>query len=193
LRRRPQTLENVKARSYRPRNIHKIPRPNGSFVETAAIWRMADGQKVVLETGGTGWEKIQSVLSAARTWGAGIHAAYAMQVALALTVAASLAWLWQSDAAFDLKASALATGSLFATPYVLDYDLVVLAVSIAFFARHGPNRGFRDCEISLLAAAWTMPLLSRGLTDVTGIPLGLMVLLAFYGFTLRRAVMERAG
>lgn len=142
---------------------------------------------VVLEQGNTGWEKIQSVFSAVRMWGAGVHIAYAVQIGLALMLAASLAWLWRSDAAFELKASALASGSLLATPYVLDYDLVVLAVAIAFFVRHGLSRGFRNYEISLLAAAWIMPLLSRITAGVTGIPLGLLVLLAFYVFTLRRA------
>jgi hypothetical protein len=34
-------------------------------------------------------------------------------------------------------------------------------------------------------------LLSRGIAGVTGIPLGLLVLLAFYVFTLRRAVLDR--
>ena len=94
-------------------------------------------QTVVLEQGGTGWEKIQSMFSAARMWGAGVPLAYAAQIALALMLAACLAWLWRSDAAFELKASALASGSLLATPYVLDYDLVVLAVAIAYLARHG--------------------------------------------------------
>ena len=98
-------------------------------------------QTVVLEQGGTGWEKFKSVFSAVRMWGAGVHLAYAVQLALALMLAASLAWLWQSDAAFELKASALASGSLLATPYVLDYDLVVLAVAIAFFVRHGMQPG----------------------------------------------------
>jgi hypothetical protein len=150
-------------------------------------------QTVVLEQGGTGWEKIQSAFSAVRMWGASVHTAYAVQIALALMLASSLAWLWQSDAAFELKASALATGSLLATPYVLDYDLAVLAVAIAFFARHGLSRGFRDYEISLLAAAWIVPLLSRSIAGVTGIPLGLLVLLTFYVFTLRRALRDRAG
>jgi len=92
----------------------------------------------------------------------------------------SLAWLWQSDAAFELKAAALATGSLLATPYVLDYDLGCWRVAIAFFARHGLSRGFRCFEISLLAAAWIVPLLSRVIAGVTGIPLGLLVVLALY-------------
>jgi len=150
-------------------------------------------QTVVLEQGGTGWEKIQSVFSAVRMWGAGVQTAYAVQFALALMLAASLAWLWHGDAAFELKASALATASLLATPYVLDYDLVVLAVAIVFFVRHGLSRGFRDYEISLLAAAWIVPLLSREVAGVSGIPLGLLVMLVFHVFTLRRAVLDRAG
>jgi hypothetical protein len=168
-----------------------------SFVTLGAgVWHafadsMTFTQTVVLEQGGTGWEKIQSVFSAVRMWGAGVHFAYSVQLALALMLAASLAWLWQSDAAFELKASALASGSLLATPYVLDYDLVVLAVAIAFFARHGMDRGFRSFEISVLAAAWIVPLLARGIAGVTGIPLGLLVLLAIYIFTLRRAVLDR--
>jgi hypothetical protein len=150
-------------------------------------------QTVVLEQGDTGWEKIQSVFSAMRMWGAGVHTAYAVQIALALLLATGLTWLWHSDAAFELKAAGLATASLLATPYVLDYDLVVLAVAIAFFARHGLSRGFRDFEIGLLAAAWIVPLLSRPIAGLTGIPLGLLVLLTLYVFTLRRAVLDRAG
>src|SRR5262249_56209128 len=110
-------------------------------------------ETVGLEQGDTGWEKIQSIFAAARSLGAGVPTAYALQGALALFLAASLAWLWHSDAAFELKAAALAIGSLLATPYVLDYDLVVLAVAVALFARHGFAHGFRDYEISLLAAA----------------------------------------
>jgi hypothetical protein len=149
-------------------------------------------QTIVLEQGDTGWEKIQSIFSAARNFGANVPSAYAIQGALALLLAASIAWLWHSDAAFELKAAALALASLLATPYVLDYDLVVLAVAIAFFARHGLQHGFRDYEISLLAAAWLVPLLSRGIAGATGIPLGLMVMCAFYGFVLRRAVHDHA-
>jgi Glycosyltransferase family 87 len=163
----------------------------GADVWHAFVDSMTFTQTVVLEQGGTGWEKIQSVFSAVRMWGASVHLAYAVQTALALSLAASLAWLWQSDAAFELKSSALASGSLLATPYVLDYDLVVLAVAIAFFVRHGINRGFRSFEISMLAAAWIVPLLARGIAGITGIPLGLLVLVVIYVFTLRRAVLDR--
>jgi alpha-1,2-mannosyltransferase len=75
---------------------------------------------------------------------------------------------------------------------VLDYDLFVLALAIAFFVHHGLRHGFRNYEISLLAAAWLVPLLSRGIAGATGVPLGLMVMLALYGFVLCRAVHDHA-
>jgi len=149
-------------------------------------------QTVVLEQGGTGWEKIQSIFSAVRMWGGSVQLAYAVQIALAAMLAASLAWLWRSDAAFELKAAALAVGSLLATPYVLDYDLVVLGIAVAYLVRLGLSEGFRAGEISLLAAAWLAPLLSRYVAQAIAIPPGLFVLLALYVFILRRATLDRA-
>jgi hypothetical protein len=165
----------------------------GSGIWQAFADSMNFTQTVVLEQGGTGWQKIQSVFSAVRSWGASVPVAYAVQGSLLAMLAASLAWLWRSEAAFELKAAALALGSLLATPYVLDYDLVVLAVAIAFFVRHGLRHGFRDFEISLLAAAWIVPLLSRSIAGVSYIPLGLLVELTFFAFVLRRAALDRAG
>jgi Glycosyltransferase family 87 len=165
----------------------------GSGVWHAFADSMNFTQTVVLEQGNTGWEKIQSIFSAARMWGASVPTAYAVQGALLVTLAVTIAWLWHSDAAFELKASALATGGLLATPYVLDYDLVVLAVAIAFFARHGRRHGFHAFEISLLAAAWTAPLLARGVAGSTGIPLGLITVLALYALIMRRAMLARTG
>ena len=165
----------------------------GSGIWHAFADSMNFTQTVVLEQGGTGWHKIQSIFAGVRAWGASVPIAYAAQASLFAVLAATLAWLWHSDAAFELKAAALALGSLLATPYVLDYDLVVLAVAIAFFARHGLRHGFRDFEISLLAAAWIAPLLSRSIAGATLIPLGLLVELALYAFVLRRAALDRAS
>ena len=162
----------------------------GTGIWQAFLGSTAFTRHVVLEQGGTGWEKIQSIFSAVSAWGASIPIAYAAQGALGLALAASIVWLWRSEAAFDLKASALATASLLATPYVLDYDLVVLAVTIAFFARHGLARGFRDWEITLLAFAWIVPLVSRGIASIVPVPLGLIAMLALYAITLRRAARD---
>jgi hypothetical protein len=148
---------------------------------------MAFTRTVVLEAGGTGWEKIQSLFSAVRMWGGSIDAAYAAQATLALSLAVSVIWLWRSQAAFELKAAALAIASLLVTPYVLDYDMVVLGIAIAFLVRHGLARGFYAYEISLLALAWAAPFLTRSIAGLSGVPLGLIVMLALYAMTLRRA------
>lgn len=156
-----------------------------AFMESTAFTR-----NIVLENGGTGWEKIQSVFSAARMWGAGLSIAYAAQLAMALAIASTLVWLWRSNAAFALKAAALATGCVLATPYVLDYDLVVLAIPIALLASHGLQHGFRDFEISLLSAFWVTPLIARSLAGATYIPLGLLAMVGLYVLILHRAASE---
>jgi alpha-1,2-mannosyltransferase len=150
-------------------------------------------RKLLLEQGDVGFEKLQSVFAAVRMWGGGLPLAYAVQGVISVAVACGAAWTWRSACSYDLKSALLIVATLLASPHVLDYDMVMLAVAIAFFARHGLRRGFHDFEISLLAAAWIVPLLSRGVAGATGIPLGLLVMLALYVFTLRRAVRDGAS
>lgn len=156
-----------------------------AFAESTQFTR-----SVVLEAGTTGWQKIQSVFSATRMWGGGLGLAYGAQLSLAALVAASLVWLWRGDCAFRLKAAALAAGSLLATPYVLDYDMVVLAVAIAFFAAHGLERGFERFEITTLAAAWFAPLLARTLADTLWLPVGFLAMAALYAAIIARAARD---
>ena len=45
-------------------------------------------------------------------------------------------------------------------------------------------------QISILAAAWFVPLISRSIAGVTLIPLGLIAMLMLYFVTLRRAAFD---
>jgi Glycosyltransferase family 87 len=162
----------------------------GTDVWTAFLTSTAFTRNVVLEQGGTGWHKIQSVFSWVRMWGGGISLAYAVQGAATLGVAAALAWLWRMRASFPLKAAALLIGTVLATPYVLDYDLMLLAPAIAFLAADGVTRGFASWEKSLLAALWLLPLGARSIAQATDIPLAVLVTLLAFGFLLRRAMIE---
>jgi hypothetical protein len=147
----------------------------------------------VLEAGGTGWQKIQSAFAAARSWGAPTGMAYGLQALFAVSAAISLTWLWRSQAAFALKAAALAAASLLATPYVLDYDMMVLAVALAFFAAHGFERGFLPYEKTLLAAVWLTPLIARSVAGATGVPLGFIAIAVLFILILHRAVSDLAA
>ena len=99
---------------------------------------------VVLEQGNTGWQKIQSLFSWARMWGAPIPLAYALQGVLTVALGIATVRLWRSAAAPALKAAALCLAAILATPYTLDYDMMVLGPAIAFFAVDGLARGFRS-------------------------------------------------
>jgi alpha-1,2-mannosyltransferase len=162
----------------------------GPEVWTAFLASTKFTRVVVLEQGGTGWYKIQSVFSWVRMWGGGIALAYAFQGAIMLAVAAALTWLWRSQAAYPLKAAGLLIGSVLATPYSLDYDLMLLAPAIAYLAIDGFARDFAPWEKTILAALWIVPLVARSVPEATLIPLAVPVMLLAFGLLLRRAMNE---
>ena len=142
---------------------------------------------VVLEAGDTGWHKIQSVFSGVRMWGAPVPAAYTVQGLVTVVVAALLVRLWRGGAPYPLKAAALCVGTLFATPYSLDYDMMVLAPAIAFLAAHGLAVGFAPGEKTALAALWLCPLLARSVAQLALVPLGVLAMLAVFGLIVLKA------
>jgi hypothetical protein len=146
----------------------------------SAFWHsMPLTQRVILE-GAPGFHKIQSIYAALRLLGVPVAFANTVQTAATLGVAAALALLWRSTAAFELKAAALLAGSVLATPYVLDYDLMVLAPAIAFLASRGLCQGFAAWELSLLAGLWVLPLAARPVAELTAVsPTPIVLALAF--------------
>lgn len=159
-----------------------------AFFASAKVTRV-----IALEEGGTGWEKIQSVFSIIRMWGGGVPLAYAAQAAMTVAVAGALAWLWRGPAPFALKAAALCLGSLLATPYSIDYDLMLLAPAIAFLSVNGTEHGFAGYEKSALAALWLVPLVARNLAQLTLMPLAVPAMLVAFALLLHRARSETAA
>src|SRR5439155_23601350 len=102
-------------------------------------------------------------------------------------------WLWRSADPFALKAAALCMVAILAAPYSLDYDMMVLAPAIAFFAADGLARGFGPWERTVLAALWLVPLIARSIAFATFIPLGVWPMLPFLVALLRRAATDLGG
>ena len=84
--------------------------------------------------------------------GGGEALAWTVQAVFSLALAAAMVWLWRSRVAYDLKTAALACGALLATPYLYMYDIVVLAVAVAFLLRYALERGLWPSDVVGLGA-----------------------------------------
>jgi alpha-1,2-mannosyltransferase len=151
-------------------------------------------RKLLLEQGDVGFEKLQSVFAAIRLWGGGISLAYAVQGAASLIAIGGVAWMWRSCGDRNLKAALLMVATLLGSPHVLDYDLTIVGPAMAFMVASIDARGgVLGYEISLMAVAWIAPLLARGIADASGLPIGLITIVALYGVVMRRATETRTG
>jgi hypothetical protein len=126
-----------------------------AFVHWAPI-----SSHALIDQGALDWYRLQSVFALMRAHGGSETLAWSIQGVLTLSLAVGLGWLWKSRAAFELKAAALAAGALLATPYLFMYDLVVLAVAVAFLLRLALAREFLSrIEIAALTAAGALILI----------------------------------
>ncbi|HKH00047.1 MAG TPA: glycosyltransferase family 87 protein [Bradyrhizobium sp.] len=136
-----------------------------------------------LTEGKATWWKLQSLFSLVRYFGGTEQLAWSFQWALTAGVAVVLVLMWRSRVSYSVKAAALATGTLLTTPYLFMYDMMVLAVPVAFLIRIGLRSGFRTYEL---------PALGCGLALIVsfvflGQPVGLGATLIVAGLVLRRA------
>ena len=143
-------------------------------------------REVVIEQGRTGWQKIMSPFAAVRAWGLPVTASYLVQAVSLAAIAATMRLAWNGRAA--LRNAATAAAVLIATPYVLDYDYVVLLLGIALLWKDGEEHGWGSWERTLLSLAWIAPLVARAVGEATLIPLGLLSAVAVLAIALRRNI-----
>jgi arabinofuranan 3-O-arabinosyltransferase len=145
-------------------------------------WMPMFSQAFLVEGKATWW-KIQSLLALVRFLGGSDQLAWTMQWILTGSVAVVLVLLWRSRVRYSLKAAALATGTVLSTPYLFMYDMMVLAIPVAFLVRIGLAEGFRQYELAGLACAAALVI---GFI-LYGAPLGLGATLIIAALILRRA------
>jgi arabinofuranan 3-O-arabinosyltransferase len=128
-----------------------------------------------LEQGRAEWGKLQSAYGVVRMMGGTSAIAWAVQGLLAGAVAVVLAALWRSKTPFELKAAALAVGTLVVAPYIFLYDLVILAVAIAFLLRASGEAGPTPVEMRILAIANLLIVIFPLVKAPTGLAAALIV------------------
>jgi alpha-1,2-mannosyltransferase len=127
--------------------------------------------RATLEHGIVGDAKMQSLFAAIRLNGGSLTLAYTAQALLGLGVCGLLIQLHRRDFRSEAEAPALVAGALLASPFLLDYDLTLLAIPLAWLARQGLEQGFRPYEKVVLALAFFQPLIARPLAMQFGLAL----------------------
>ncbi len=136
-----------------------------------------------LTEGKATWWKLQSIFSLIRYVGGTEALGWAFQWVLTAAVAVVLVAIWRSPVRYSLKAAALAVGTLLTTPYLFLYDMMVLAIAVAFLVRIGLKDGFRPYELPALGCAALLLIAFI----LFGIPVGLAANLIVGSLVLLRA------
>jgi len=157
---------------------------------SAAIWAdwlaVSETAQSAMNAGAVGFAKMQSPFAASRLLGAPVSLAYVIQATVSVGVAGALAWAaWRRRFSLALG-SAMLAGAPLVTPFVLDYDLVLLASPLLWLL----STGFRPWEKLIAAATFAAPTVARPLAVEAGLPVMPFILLAFFVILVRRAAEE---
>ncbi len=150
-------------------------------------------QSMILDSGAVGYAKMVSVFAWLRLWHFPLAVAYIGQAIAALLIIVESARLWRSDADPRLQGAALCVGALLATPFALDYDLMLLAPAIALLAGYEIQCRSIPFGASLLAVLWLTPLFARSIATLTLIPLTSWILIACFVAIMKQAASRDFG
>lgn len=142
-----------------------------------------------MAAGAVGYAKMTSPFAALRLVGASTGVAYAVQGAVSLAVAGLLAQAaWARRWSTGLAATTLA-GAPLVTPFVLDYDMVVLAFPLLWLTGEGLRDGFRPWDKLAILLAFAAPAFARPLAMNIGLPVMPLVLAGLFAASWRRSAL----
>ncbi len=156
----------------------------GTETWAAFVANIGHTSQAFLSDGWADFGKLQTAFGLVRTLGGGEPLAWSVQALVALIAAGAIAALWRSRADYDVKAAALGVGAMLATPYLYTYDLVVLAVPLAFLWRLGRARGFLAHELAGIGLACLLVLIF----PLVKAPVGFAAVLLVAALIARRAL-----
>ncbi len=143
--------------------------------------------------GNISFAKMVSVFAGLSLMGMPAAAAMAVQGAVSLALAgAVIAAGWRRAFTPGLAALVLA-GAPLATPFVLDYDMVLTAFPLAYLFARARSEGFADWERITIAAVFAGAAFARPLALNTGLPIMPLLLAALFACVWRRVRDEGAA
>jgi alpha-1,2-mannosyltransferase len=155
------------------------------------VWRgflhVSPLARATLEQGLVDFRKLLSVFAAVRLLHGSIGLSYAAQILVALTACVLLARVTARRPGGQAEGALMITATLLCTPFLLDYDLVCLALPIAWIVAEALRTEWQPWEKIVVLAAYTLPLMSRSVVILTGVPIAPIILVALLLIVARRA------
>lgn len=157
----------------------------GAETWAAFLQSLAVNNEAVMVQGRGDFAKLQTVFGIVRSATGSAPAAWMAQIAVTIASAVAVVVAWRRPMPADTRSAILAVACLLATPYAFMYDLVILAVPIAFLSR----RGFDRIELRWVVLAGILVLAAPFLPPC--VAFGAIVAVAI--LTVRRAASEFRG
>ncbi len=141
-----------------------------------------------MENNLVGDEKMQSVFAGVRLLHGSLALAWGAQILTALSAVAAVLFLQRRAFRTAAEAPAVVCAGLLASPFVLDYDLTLLAIPLVWLFGEGRRSLFLPYEKALMALAFALPLVSRIVAGAFGLPLAPLTIAVLLLLILRRAL-----
>ena len=152
---------------------------------------LGEGDRVRLMDGGTiAWCDIQTWYGVARYLDAPPGVTWMVYGATTGACLLLVSWLWRQPVSHNLKSAATAVAAPLVTPYMMSYDLVVVAVAIAFLVRENLRSGFRRGDIEIYCIVLAVPLYPLFVNGI--VPLLPLIDSILFAWILHRAWGSRA-
>ena len=156
-------------------------------VDEWARWLSVSGAvQSVMDSGTVGFAKMQSVFSGLRLLGAAAVTAYAVQGSVAVAAALILFFAVRRTGLTVEAAGATLVAALLTTPFLLDYDLVLLGFPIALLA----TRPSLPWERIFCALCFAAPAFARAIGIHAGIPIAAPLAMFLFGLLIRRMIHD---
>ncbi len=156
-----------------------------------AFLRLAPAARSMLEQGRLfDMSYVRSAFAAARVMHGSVGLAYTVQMTFTVAAVCIACFVARRRVGARAELAVAISATVIASPYLQDYDMVCLALPMAWMVAEALKTGWLPYEKAILLALYLMPLLSRPLAAGVGAFIGPCVSLVFLCAVARRASMQ---
>lgn len=148
-------------------------------------------QQILLGTMDAGVARYASAFGAARVLGLPVSFAYGLQIVSTVLSISLCAAVWFGAGDRRLKAALLIAALPLCTPYLLQYELLILMPAAVLVYSHGREQGFGAWDVPMLVLLWLLPAISQDSAALLHVPTAFPAMACFFCLVFRKIRSER--